>query len=505
MPPDRRARILVIDDEEYICRIVVESLGEADHDIASFTDPKQAIEYLATNPVDLVLTDLMMGESSGLQVLETALENHPDAIIVLMTAHPTVQTAISVLKRGAYDFLIKPFKLELLNQTVRRGLAHQKVVRDNLSLKGQVQFLKVANAFFGSGMELDDYLEMVLRSCNTELSAQASAILEVDPASGQIVREVVESTDETATNEVLNTQLLDQFSGKRSSAPRVISEPVTVDGRRRYRVTISQPIMVRRTLHGVINVMIISRQDSIPAGQMDILSLLAGSAASAMANQKLYRDLQQSYFQAIRALTNSIEARDNYTAGHTDRVTRLAELVARQLSWTEKQVYTLRIGCTLHDIGKIGVPDAILNKTGPLTDNERKRMEKHPQLGLRIIRGIDLFKPSIPYILAHHERFDGAGYPKGLKGKEIPIEGRLLAVVDTFDAVMSDRPYRGGATVEVAVGELVGNAGTQFDPKLVDAFLAVLSSEVIDLAELYGRELDLSVLNQKVISQTAPV
>jgi HD-GYP domain-containing protein (c-di-GMP phosphodiesterase class II) len=251
--------------------------------------------------------------------------------------------------------------------------------------------------------------------------------------------------------------------------------------------------------------MIISRQDRIPAGQMDILSLLAGSAASAMANQKLYRDLQQSYFQAIRALTNSIEARDNYTAGHTDRVTRLAELVARQLSWTEKQCYTLRIGCTLHDIGKIGVPDAILNKAGPLTDSERKRMEKHPQLGLRIIRGIDLFKPSIPYILAHHERFDGAGYPKGLSGKDIPIEGRLLAVVDTFDAVMSDRPYRAGATVEVAVGELVDNAGTQFDPKLVDAFLAVLRSGSIDLTELYGRELDLSCLSQKVIPQTAPV
>jgi putative nucleotidyltransferase with HDIG domain len=495
---------MVVDDEDYICRIVAETLGTSDYDIVSFSDPQQALEYLAADTVDLVLTDLMMGEHSGLQVLETALENHPDVIVILMTAHPTVQTAISVLKRGAYDFLVKPFKLELLHQTVRRGLEHQKIIRDNLSLKSQVQFLKVVNAFFGTKMDINQYLEMVLRSCNTELLAQASAVIEINPGTGDIVRKVCQTTRNDKAAVVLDTGLLDQFSGTGSSAPGVVSKAKAVDGRQHCEILISQPIMVRRTLYGVINVLIESRQETVPSGQMDILSLLAGSAASAMANQKLYHDLQQSYFQAIRALTNSIEARDRYTAGHTDRVTRLAEQVARHLGWTEKQLATLRMGCTLHDIGKIGVPDAILNKPDKLTEVEREQMMSHPKVGMKIISGIELLKASRPYILAHHERYDGEGYPAGLVGEEIPIEGRLLAVVDTFDAIMSDRPYRPGATLDVAVRELVENSGSQFDPRMVTAILEVLRSDKLDLVELYGREMDLSCLEETSAIETAP-
>ena len=504
MADDRTSRILVVDDEDNICKLVTEALGSSNYQVVSFNSAAQAIEYLSANPVDLVLTDLMMGEGSGLQVLDASLDNHPDAIVVLVTAHPSVETAISVLKRGAYDFLVKPFKLELLRQTVERGLAHQKALRDNLSLKGQVEFLRVANAYFGSGMDLDKYLEQLLRSCNTELSAAASAIIEVNQRSGEVVRTVTQSDDSELITEVLDLRLLDQFAGTRSSAPAVSSQPFKADGNQRYRIMISQPIMIRRTLGGVINALIHSRNDSIPAGQKDALALLAGSAASAIANARLYDDLQQSYFQAIRALTNAIEARDHYTAGHTDRVTRLAEYVARHLGWTERQIHTLRVGCTLHDIGKIGVPDAILNKSGLLTETERRRMMKHPEVGLKVVRGIDLFRPSIPYIIAHHERYDGRGYPKGLKGEEIPIEGRLLAVVDTFDAVMSDRPYRAGASLDTALRELLDHSGTQFDPRLVKTFLAVITSGKIDLRELYGREEDLSCINSMELTEKAP-
>jgi HD-GYP domain-containing protein (c-di-GMP phosphodiesterase class II) len=154
------------------------------------------------------------------------------------------------------------------------------------------------------------------------------------------------------------------------------------------------------------------------------------------------------------------------------------------------------MGCTLHDIGKIGVPDAILNKADRLTDEERKCMMEHPQVGLKIIRDIDLFNRCKPYIIAHHERYDGDGYPNGLQGDEIPVEGRLLAVVDTFDAIMSDRPYRKGAALTVAISELVENAGKQFDPSLVKTFIGVLKAGEIDLLEMYGREVDLGCLDE---------
>ncbi|MBU0982942.1 MAG: response regulator [candidate division Zixibacteria bacterium] len=498
-------RILVVDDEKYICRIIVESLSQQSYDIVSLTDPREALQYVANNPVDLVLTDLVMGEYSGVEVLETTLENHSDAVVILMTAHPTVQTAISVLKRGAYDFLVKPFKLELLKATVTRGLAHQKVLRDNLSLKGQVEFLKVANAFFATGMDIDGYLEMVLRSCNTELAAVGSAVIELDPHSNEVSRWVCECGDDSASDKLIDDRLLFQFEGARSATPVIASETVTIDGSQMYELLISKPILIRKSLNGVINVLVRSRTDQIPHGRLDVLSILAGSAASAMANHELHRAQKKSYMQAIRALANAIEARDTYTAGHTDRVTRLAELIARHLGWNENQIQNLQVGSMLHDIGKIGVPDSILNKVSRLTDEERANMMVHPEVGLRIIRDIDLFKPSIPYILAHHERYDGNGYPRGLKGEQIPIEGRLLAVADTFDAIMSDRPYRDGAGLEFATRELIQNKGTQFDPGIVDAFLQVLLSGQVDFMQLYGRDEDSAIVESALAKENAAV
>ncbi len=497
-----RKHVVVVDDEQYICRIIVESLGEELYDIVAFSDPVGALEHIGRNPVDLVLTDLVMGEHSGMQMIETTLENHPDAVVILMTAHPTVQTAIQVLKRGVYDFLVKPFKLELLNATIRRGLNHQNIIRDNIQLKGQVEFLKAANSFFGAGQALDKYLGLLLRSCNTELSAHASAIIEIDPTSGDIIRQVTKAEQECSTDDVLDESLVKYFLETGQTDARIATQPVTVDGRQMHRILISNPVYVRKALHGVINVQLVSRAERVPHGQIDALSILASSAASAIANERLYQDLQSSYLNAIRALANAIDARDRYTAGHTDRVIRLAEIVAHAMGWSKKQVFALQMGCTLHDIGKIGVPDAILNKNGKLDEQETGIMQNHPKVGLQIIAGIDIFKPSIPYIIAHHERFDGTGYPEHLKGEDIPIEGRLLAVVDTFDAIMSDRPYRQGAELPVAVKELVDHSGTQFDPDLVDIFLDLLRTGQVNLPSLYGREYDLSCLKEDPVTET---
>ena len=271
------------------------------------------------------------------------------------------------------------------------------------------------------------------------------------------------------------------------------------------RIFIYQPILIRKTLHGIINIIIESRFGQVTPGQLDILSILTNSAATAMANNTLYKDLQQSYLEAIHGLANAIEARDNYTAGHTDRVSILAGKLADAMGWDEQQKYSLIMGCTLHDIGKIGVPDNILNKPSRLTEDEVKIMREHPKVGLKIISGVDLFKAAKPYIIAHHERWDGKGYPNNLKGEDIPIEGRLLSVVDTFDAILSDRPYRKGSTVPEAVLELLKYKGVQFDPAIVDVFINVLRQGKVDLKELYGLEENLSCLDEILISETVSV
>ena len=215
--------------------------------------------------------------------------------------------------------------------------------------------------------------------------------------------------------------------------------------------------------------------------------------------------MQTSYIQAIKGLANSIEARDNYTSGHTDRVLKLSEAIAKHLNWTDKQIEYLYMGCTLHDIGKLGVPDSILNKPDILTDSEREQMQKHPELGMKIIDGIDLFKAAIPYIISHHEWYDGSGYPNGLKGEEIPIEGRLLTVADTFDAIISDRPYRKGRSMEIAISELTKYSGIQFDPYIVNKFIELLKSGEMDLYKLYDCELDFEFLETIKITEKVSV
>jgi len=501
---ERKPNILIVDDEEYICNIIRESLGNDRFNVWAMTDPKAALEFIREHPLDLVLTDLVMGEYSGVQIIDEVKRHHSDAIVILMTAHPTVQTAISVLKKGCYDFMVKPFKLEQLKAAIKRGLEHQRVRRENLSLQGQVEFLKIINAT-EVGLEIDKFLELVAQSCRRELTAESVGIIQIDPDSREIIRKVTALTESKYRAEVVNEETLNRFVYTQSTEPYIFSEEIkTDDAQVSTRTFFSSPIFVRRKLYGVINVVVESRFPNITPGKMNILTILTNTTASAIANHQLLNDLQRSYLQAIRGLANAIEARDPYTAGHTDRVSRLAELVARHLNWDEDKILDLIMGCTLHDIGKIGVPDSVLNKPDRLTKEELELMRSHPEVGLRIVDGIDLFKPAIPIIMSHHEHFDGSGYPNGLAGEQIPIEGRLLAVVDTFDAILSDRPYRDGASLEVAITELLRNRGKQFDPSIVDVLLAVIRSGEIDFEDMYGRVEDLAVLDRISVTEKAP-
>lgn len=183
--------------------------------------------------------------------------------------------------------------------------------------------------------------------------------------------------------------------------------------------------------------------------------------------------LIQSQRATAITLAKAIEKRDRYTGGHTDRVTEYAKLTAKQLDWPEERLAVLELAGHLHDVGKIGVPDAVLNKPGKLTVEEFEMMKAHPEIGEQIIRGIDFLEALVPYVLYHHERYDGKGYPKGLSGEAIPIEGRLLAVSDTFDAMTSSRPYRKQLDPDRAIEEIERCSGTQFDPKIVGIFLEI--------------------------------
>ncbi len=206
--------------------------------------------------------------------------------------------------------------------------------------------------------------------------------------------------------------------------------------------------------------------------EVDFLYLMADQV-------ELLGRIRRTYQATLQALVNALESRDLTTEGHSERVTEYSLLVARRLGIEREQELNMVMwGALLHDIGKIGIPDAILLKPSQLTYQEWQQMRKHPEIGYRIISGIDFLRDALPVILYHHERWDGKGYPSGLRGEEIPLNARIFAVVDAFDAMTTDRPYRRAMSYQEAREEIAEGGGTQFCPRCVDAFLEIPDSEM---------------------------
>jgi putative two-component system response regulator len=182
------------------------------------------------------------------------------------------------------------------------------------------------------------------------------------------------------------------------------------------------------------------------------------------------RQIESLLADAIRALATAIDARDDYTGGHVERVARYAAATGRELGLEGEELRALWVGALLHDVGKIGISDAILRKPGALTDEEYTEMKRHPEVGARVMESSSFLRPGLPAVLHHQERWDGSGYPYGLRGEEISLQGRIVAVVDTYDAIVTSRPYRDAGSNEQALAEIRACVGSQFDPRVVEAF-----------------------------------
>lgn len=211
-------------------------------------------------------------------------------------------------------------------------------------------------------------------------------------------------------------------------------------------------------------------------------------------DELLVAQLKAAYKASLRALANAIESRDQYTRYHVERVNAYAQAVARELAWSEDRLETLEFGAILHDIGKISIPESILRKTGPLSKDEWAEMRQHPRVGARMIEGIPYLAPAVPTIRGHHERWDGSGYPEGAKEDAIPESARLLAIVDAFDAMTSDRPYHAAVSAAQAHGEITTQSGRLFDPAMVEAFDRCYSrGDIVQILKTY-QALDASKL-----------
>lgn len=244
---------------------------------------------------------------------------------------------------------------------------------------------------------------------------------------------------------------------------------------------VAVPLLARNHVIGVMAAERIKGLHDFSSNDLDYVMNFCSQIAISLENTRLIDNMKKSFVSSILSLASALEAKDPYTRGHSNRVAIYSTIIARSLGMTEERVELIRQMALMHDIGKIGISDSIINKEGRLTEKEFSAVKRHPIVSMQIIQPLMSYQSDISLMKSHHERYDGLGYPEGLVGDEIPLEARILAVADSFDAMTSDRPYRAAMDRDAALAEMERNRGRQFCPHVLEAFMKTLRSFPDDL------------------------
>ena len=467
-----RPRVLVVDDERFIRDILVDFLGMEGYFVAAAEDGAKAIAELRRARFDIVISDLKMPNMGGIELLKEIGRAYPDTLTVIMTGFGTVETAIDAMKRGAYDYVLKPFKVEEILHIVQRGLEKQQLEAENLRLREALSLYKVSEAIAAS-LSLDEVMATVVETAVGELRADSIEAW-LDDGEGQLLRRFQERSPDYEHGALgeLDVSLIESRLSR--DEPVVLKREeaaeyyATLPERQVYGLLVV-PLRVRGRRLGFIAVASFTPGKRFDEGQRKLLRMVASRAAAAIENARLYEDLQATFKQTIKSLARTIDKMDTYTAGHSERVARYAAKLATWLGLDAGKVETVRQAALMHDIGKVGCV-LNLNKPGKLTPDEYEIFKKHPGYGKEILDPIKFLEPVIPGVHLHHERWDGRGYPLGLEAQGIPLIARIISVADTYDAMTSDRAYRKALPHEVSIEEITRCSGTQFDPDVAGTF-----------------------------------
>jgi response regulator RpfG family c-di-GMP phosphodiesterase len=473
-PPDDKPRILVVDDEKLIRDVLADFLSLEGYFVKTANDGAAALEELGRATYDLVISDLKMPKLGGLDVLKAISQSHPETLTVIMTGFGTVETAIDAMKQGAYDYILKPFKIEEVVHTVQRGIEKRRLSAENLRLREAVSLYRVSEAITAS-LSLEEVISTVDSSVLTEVRADIVSTWLYDGKGHYTEHSSVRQS--SLNGEVYHGTL----AADRCIAWFELGQPLLEHGAKAAPFFARQPapavvslaavpLRGRDRIVGFIAAVSLTNNRLFDEGQRKLLSIIASRAAAAIENARLFEDLQSTFQQTIQSFANTIDKMDRYTAGHSERVARYAAALAHALKLPRSEIDVLHRSALMHDIGKVGCV-LNLNKAGRLTADEYEIFKRHPVYGREILAPITFLQPVIPGVYLHHERWDGTGYPLGLKKYDIPLIARIIAVADTYDAMTSDRAYRRAMPHEITITEIEQFAGTQFDPDIAGTFV----------------------------------
>ncbi len=519
--------ILIVEDDKLLGDILRDYLEQLGHEeVLVYPNGADALEALDRHRFDCAFIDLKLPDMDGVKLLARLKEQDRTLPVIMMSGYPTMDSTIQAMRLGASDFLTKPFTLQDLAVAMERVLKERKLLLENLSLKLECQAqeqLRIVNQQLEQKIREKEKLFQVskvideIRSSDdlyasiADLAASLTECQNVGffvflpdmhrvalisgrgsfngsfPRSLPVRREALvevlrqekvpvrASFRSFLTASVEETRFMVEAAEKNGWSSEISIALAPVPAEILNAPCCFWPMWIRGELFGFLALWYGGHLDSVPDSDAGLLNFLITKAALAVENMALYESLINNFYGILRSLVNALEAKDPYTGKHSERVTHWAVRLAQEMSINGTQVEILKTVGYLHDIGKIGMPDEILNKPAALTREEYEIVKKHPVIGESIIRDLGLGFEERAIIRHHHERWDGKGYPDGLASEDIPLLARIVAVADAFDAMTSKRAYRDSLPVAKAVEEIRVNSGKQFDPMVVEAFLSAMA------------------------------
>jgi putative methionine-R-sulfoxide reductase with GAF domain/HD superfamily phosphohydrolase YqeK len=346
---------------------------------------------------------------------------------------------------------------------------------------GRLALLSQLSQILNSTLDHQEVRRRAMEAATQLMKAEVGSLLLVDEEKQQLYFEVALG-DKEETVKTITLNMGEGIAGwvAQNGKPLIVNKPEKdprffkgVDERTGFKTRniICVPVKVKEKVIGVLEAINKGKEEDFDKEDLFLFTSLADQVAIALDNARLYQELEEMFFQTAESLADAIEKRDPYTGGHTKRVTLFSLATAKYLPLSPLEKKWLKIASVLHDIGKIGIEDQILRKPERLNPEEFNLIKRHSGMGAEIIEHIRQLREIVPGVKYHHEQINGRGYPEGLKGEDIPILAKIVAVADTYDAITTDRPYRKAMEKETAIKELKRCSGIQFDSKVVEAFI----------------------------------
>ncbi len=516
----KEIRILIVDDDSKACGTLADILREDGYKVTGVESVASGKKELTKRKFyNIVLVDLKLPDGSGLELVRESKKVNEEIIVIIFTGYASLESAVSAMNEGAFSYLPKPLNIDELRVTIKKALKMQKLSLDNKTLLARLKELSLKDPLTGlyNYRYLRERLAMEFKRARRYILPLSVVMMDIDyfksindiyghQYGDLILKEVAQTLLSVAKNthiviryggaefliilpdtnnegavkfgtQLLNTVVEHCFDQKKNKIKLKVSLGISsfpednVTSELNFLDSVDEALRNAKAMGGNR----LATSEKINKQEIENILEEGGDENIEKLKKKLFKmesRVNQTLLESIYAFAKTIEAKDFYTGEHAESMISIVYNIGRELKLPDKDIENLKHAARLHDLGKIGIPDSILQKKGKLTKKEYDIIKKHPQIGAEIIRSVHFLNEVVPSVLYHHERFDGLGYSAGLKGKEIPLGARIIAVADVYQALIADRPYRKAYSKKEAIEIIKASSGTHFDPEVVNAFLA---------------------------------